>query len=192
MNIVILGLEARQDRWQRCLEILEREGIKKVTHYTTVRDFTDTWGRATRDFLQLLRIKRGEELLFFEDDFELTEGWRDVFDKARSELPQDYDMLYLGINLTKKPKKESETLYRVRGGWCLHGVLMSPKFIDFVLREFDPAWRQVFDEWCRVVAEKRKFYMTYPMICYQRESFSDYVGKNVFYDIFNNKYYKEL
>jgi hypothetical protein len=191
-EIVIVGLAERTDRWQRCIEILKENKINKVTHYQTQKDPVDVYRHATIDFLDLLKIKRGNDLVFFEDDFELKEGWEEVLKKAWEDLPKDFDMLYLGANLTKTPKRITSNLVRVRGAWCLHGVVMSAKFIEYFLKTFDINRRIVIDEWCRTIAEERKFYMTYPMICFQRKSYSDFVKKEVWYDIFNNKYYKEL
>jgi hypothetical protein len=191
-NVVVIGLAAREDRWKRCLQIFEENNITKVTHYTTVQDFKDTHYHATKDFLNLLRIKKSDYLVFFEDDFELTEGWQDVFEKAWKDVPKDFDLLYLGANLTKTPQRITENLVKIRGAWCLHGVIFSRKFIDYIFKAYEIDRRVVFDEWCRTIACDRKFYMVYPMICYQRKDFSDYVGRYVDYDLFNNKYYKTL
>ena len=188
-DIVVFGLEDRVDRWQRCREILEGK-VKKVTHYTThIQE--DRWKGTTKDFLNLLRLK-DKTFLFFEDDFELTDGWEDVLKKAWVDLPEDFDILYLGVNLTKTPKKVTENLYQVRGAWCFHAVVLSQKFIRYALKAYDVNRRQVFDEWCRNQADQRKFYMTYPMISYQRKSYSDYVRRVVYYDIFQNKYYAHI
>jgi hypothetical protein len=191
-EIVVLGLKSREDRWQRCIEIFKENKITKVTHYTTVQDFEDTYQHAKKDFINLLRLKKGQTIVFFEDDFELVKDWELVLRKALEDLPESFDMLYLGANLTKTPERKTANLLRIRGAWCLHGVVMSAKFIDYVLESFDVNGKTVFDEWCRQIAESRRFYMTYPMICYQRKSFSDYVGQYVDYDLFNNKYYKEV
>lgn len=189
-NIVIFGLGAREDRWKRCQEILKENGITEVTRFTTEIDHEDTYRNCSKDFLRLLRLKGSKDLMFFEDDFELVEGWRDVFDKAYKDLPKDWDMLYLGANLTKTPDRITENLLRVRGAWMFHAVLLRKKFIDYILQNYDYNQIWVFDEWCRVMAPKLKFYMTYPMISYQRKGYSDFVRQYVDYDIFNNKYYK--
>ncbi len=191
-EIVVFGLENRLDRWLRCVEILQRNGITKVTHYTTIKDENDVYKHAVNDFLQMLRVKRGTNLVFFEDDFELTDGWRDVLSKAWTDLPKDYDMLYLGCNLTAHPAKVTENLYRINGAWCMHGVVISSKFIDYILRAYEYPRLSIIDDWCRTLANEKKFYMTYPMISYQRKSYSDFVEKEMFYDIFENKYYKRI
>ncbi len=107
-------------------------------------------------------------------------------------LPNNYDMLYLGCNLTAHPAKVTENLYRINGAWCMHGVVISSKFIDYILRVYEYPRLSIIDDWCRTLANEKKFYMTYPMLSYQRKSYSDFVEKEMFYDIFENKYYKRI
>jgi hypothetical protein len=128
--------------------------------------------------------------VFFEDDFELVEGWEEVFNKAWKDLYEDFDMLYMGANLTSEPQRITDNLLRVRGAWCLHAIVMSRKFMDYVLKTYNPDSMNVFDDWCREQAINRKFFMTYPMIAYQRETYSDFVKQVVYYDIFKNKFYR--
>ncbi len=190
-NIVVFGLESRVDRWERCKEVLTTNGIKRVTRYATQKG-KDIYKQTTSDFLDLLRLKRGNNLVFFEDDFELVDGWEKILRQSWSELPGNWDMLYLGCNLTKTPQRITGNIYRVRGAWCLHAVILNNKFIDYILCNYDINRRIVLDEWMRYEAQRKFFYMTYPMISYQRESYSDYLDKIVNYNIFKNKYYEGI
>jgi hypothetical protein len=187
-EIVIMGLDSREDRWRRCEEIIEANGIDRVTRYVTeMRE--PKWEHASRDFLDLLRLKRFNDLVFFEDDFELVNGWREVVERAYADLPEKWDMMYLGCNLRRAPLKVTANLYRVRGAWMLHAVIMSQRFIEYILKHYNAKIYPAFDEWCRQIAPEREFFMTYPMVAYQREGFSDYMGQYTKYDIFNNQYY---
>lgn len=189
-DIVVFGLEEREDRWQRCRKVLHENGITKITRFANQRG-ENKYKTATDDFIRVLRWSQNN-IVFFEDDFELTEGWEEVLKAAWSDLPDKWDLLYLGANLTKSAKKVTNNLVRLRGAWCFHAVIMNRSFVRWVLRNYDVNQRIVFDEWLRIIAEGRDFYMTYPMISYQRESFSDFVGKVVNYNIFTNKYYLRL
>lgn len=191
-NIAVIGLKARSERWERCREILEGNGIRKVTRIMTVQDYRDPYRGYMRDFLKMLRAFRGAPLMFFEDDFELVEGWQEVFQKAVEDLPRDYDMLYLGCNLTEKAVRYTDNLARVHGAWLMHATLLSEAFIDDIIVHYPPANIRIIDEWYRKIAKTRKFYMTLPMISYQRADFSDFVNQYVYYDIFSNKHYANL
>lgn len=190
-NIVVIGLDARRDRWKRCEQIFRQNAISPVTHYRTEADYNDLHRHYMKDFLQMLRVRgRGEYLVFFEDDFELVDGWEAVLREAWAELPPDFDMLYLGANLTRMPHYYSEHLMKVQGAWLMHAVIMSRQWIDYVLRHYDLNAIWIIDEWYRRIAPTRKFYMTYPMISYQRAGYSDATGKYEDYKIYENQYYE--
>lgn len=191
MNYCVIGLKAREDRWARCKEILQKEGVEKVTHYVTVQNYEDPYKGYMTDFLNMLKHFRGEPLMFFEDDFELIPGWRDVFDKAVKELPKSYDLLYLGANLQENVTRAGEYIVRVNGAWLMHATLISPKFIEDILIHYPPSNIRIIDEWYRKIAKTREFFMTMPMISYQRKDYSDFVRQYVYYDIFCNKWYKK-
>lgn len=188
-NICVIGLKARKDRWERCREILQGR-VERVTHYTTVQNFQDSYKGYMSDWLKMLKMFQGEPLMFFEDDFEFTDEFDEVFPKAVAELPQSYDLLYLGANLQAPVERYSNHLARVNGAWLMHATLLSAKFIDFILEAYPHSKIRIADEWYRRIAPHREFYMTMPMISYQRKDYSDFVGRYVYYDIFSNKHYK--
>ena len=191
-NIVVIGLESRTDRWDRCKQIFERYNISPVSHYATVMDPNDKHRHYMKDFLQMLRVKGGaNHLCFFEDDFELTDNWEEILEKAWKDLPDDWDMLYLGANLTISPRKVTDNLMRVRGAYLMHATILNNKFIRYILSHYNPIAVPIIDEWYRVIAQERKFYMTYPMISYQRDNYSDFLAQYIYYDIFNNQLYKD-
>lgn len=188
-NVCVIGLKARKDRWARCKEVLQGK-VERVTHYTTVQDFQDSYKGYMTDWLKMLKMFRGGPLMFFEDDFEFTDDFDEVFDKAVAELPQSYDMLYLGANLQAPVTRYSDHLVRVNGAWLMHATLLSAKFIDYIIDNYPHSNIRIADEWYRRIAPQREFYMTVPMISYQRKDYSDFVGRYVYYDIFSNKFYK--
>lgn len=191
-RVVVIGLREREDRWKRCVEIFTQHGVSPVIHYETEKDYNDLHRHYMKDFKQMLRTVKGANVVFFEDDFELVDGWQEVLDRAYRDLPQWWDMLYLGCNLTVDVKKETDNLVRVMGGWLMHATILSPRFVDFILKEYDHNRIWIIDEWYRQMAPMRKFYMTYPMISYQRKDYSDFIGGYADYPIFENKYYKRI
>ena len=191
-DIVVIGLKARKDRWNRCQEIFEQNGIERVTYFRTEKDEKNTHRNYMNDFKHMLEIKKwnNENLVFFEDDFEFVDGWQEGLKKAWNELPKDFDILYLGCNPTRALVKQSDNLVRVKGAWLMHATILSRKFIEFILKEYDYYQVAIIDEWYRRIACDRKFYMTWPMISYQRVDYSDFLGTETDYNIFNNKFVK--
>ena len=191
MKTIIFGLEDSTDRWERCQEILKSEGIE-ASHHTVKINKNDMHRQSTKDFLCLLKQNRSEDLLFFEDDFELTDNWKEVLSKAWNDLPLNWDMLFLGANLTTAPQRITENLIRLKGSWMMHAVIISKKFIEYLVKNYDVNRHWVFDEWVRKTALNHRFYMTYPMISYQRKCYSDFAKKETDYKIFENPYYKKI
>lgn len=191
-NVVIIGLEERQDRWKRCKEICEQNNISPVTHYGTVCDHNDKHRHYMKDFKQMLRTKGQRDIVFFEDDFELVDGWQDILLNAYKDLPLGWDMLYLGCNLTCDVKPVTRNLVKVQGAWLMHATILSQRFIKHILDHYDYNRIWIIDEWYRQEAPRRNFYMTYPMISYQRADYSDFVNGYTDYQIFENKYYKRI
>lgn len=189
-NICVIGLKARADRWERCKQVLENAGVRKVTHWTTVQNYEDKYKGYMTDFIKMLKHFRGKPLMFFEDDFELTEDWEDVLEKSLEELPKSYDILYLGANLYSPVTRAGGHLVKVWGAWLMHATLLSPKFIEYIIEKYPVSNIRIIDEWYRKIAPLREFYMTMPMISYQRKDYSDFVGQYVYYDIFSNQHYK--
>lgn len=192
-KIVVLGLEARADRWARCEEIFRHFGIRHYVYHKTEEDITDLWGKASRDFLAMVRLHfNGEFTVFLEDDFELAENYDTVLEKAWEDLPSDFDLLYMGANLTAPADRVSDNLVKLNGAWTVHGVIFSKKFSDYVIDNYSYERCGVFDEWLRKIAPDKNFYMTYPMVAWQRASYSNFTKSNVAYELFQNPYYKEL
>jgi len=186
-EIIVLSLERRADRRRRCDEILRGYDYR---YYLTRENHSDLWGNASRDYLKMLSTIEDDYAIVFEDDFELKQDG--TFEKAWDQLPDNFDLLYLGANLTTAPQRYSQNLLKLNGAWTVHALVYSRKFINFALNNYDYATCGVYDEWLRNMARQRDFYMTYPMIAWQRPDYSDFVRSDVNYDLFNNQYYTEL
>lgn len=185
-TIKILSLREREDRRARCVEIMQGYDYE---FFLTERDPDNLYERASSDFVELLKQSEGTALIF-EDDFELSDNWDEVLNKAWEYLPSDYDLLYLGANLTAKPKRITSNLVKLNGAWCVHAVVYSPRFKDYIINNYNYNDCGVFDDWLRRFGGK--FYMTYPMVSWQRESHSDFQNTEVNYNLFTNQHYLKL
>lgn len=126
----------------------------------------------------------GEQTLILEDDvmFRSMSHLRE----ALSELPWDWDMLYLGANINgTKLEKYSKYLFKVRNSFTTHAVGYSKKMAEWIVENFpfrddkyEPDYDRkkllVYDQWLAAsVQEKFKCFLVAPMVAYQRPSFSD-------------------
>jgi GR25 family glycosyltransferase involved in LPS biosynthesis len=118
-----------------------------------------------------------EYCLVFEDDVELCENFEVKLNEIIEELPKDWDMTYLGgWNLgVKKPYSTkldiAETIYTT------HSYLIRRKFIPKLLEEIDTNECKKVDVVFSGILGQNKCFITSPILCYQREGFSDIQNK---------------
>jgi hypothetical protein len=115
-------------------------------------------------------------LLHLEDDV----MFRDLthLSQAINELPDDWDVLYLGANLIcwnngePNPERYSDHLFRVRAAWTTHAVAYNKKCVRRIL-EGQPSFdAQMFDNWLSTRLPELNAYCVAPMVAYQRPRFS--------------------
>jgi hypothetical protein len=111
-------------------------------------------------------------LLHLEDDV----VFRDLghLNQAISELPPDWDVLYLGANLIcwnngePNPERHSEHLFRVRAAWTTHAVAYNKRCVRRIL-EGQPSFDALmFDNWLSSLLPQLNAYCVAPMVAYQR------------------------
>ena len=116
------------------------------------------------------------ELLVCEDDVTFLEQGRELFNNAYSQLPEDWDMLYLGYNIHEPAERFSDNLFRVTNGvHCNHAILYSQKAREYILSTYN-VWEsdyQAYDHWLYLVGQSQmNCFVCSPMIAYQRPGYS--------------------
>ena len=110
-----------------------------------------------------------EPLLLFEDDVMIKDS--NHFENAISQLPEDWDLCYLGANLVAPIERYSDNLFKTFGAWTTHAVMYrNPKEIG--LRYEDTTI--MFDDWLKEhLHPNGKSFIISPMIAWQRPHKSD-------------------
>jgi len=116
------------------------------------------------------------ELLVCEDDVCFLNQSREIFNAAYEQLPEDWDMLYLGGRIHEPAERFSDNLFRVRiGVHCNHAILYSEKARGMILSLYS-VWEnehKSFDHWLYLVGQgMMECYMCSPVIAYQRPGYS--------------------
>lgn len=118
-------------------------------------------------------------LFVFEDDVEFINNYKDM-DKVLAELPEDWDIIYLGGNLRSLIQKVTPNLWRANNLWTTHAVGYSEKMIKWLRQNYTGV--SIYDEWLRVhVQPVKKCYITNPMMATQRSGFSNILRRDVNY-----------
>lgn len=167
-KIHCINLDSRQDRWKRIQSVFNEYEIENVERFTGVVYSAEGVSKADAgrigcalSFYRVLKDAQNLELdkiLIFEDDCEFFYSKEDNSKFLKSyleELPEDWDMFYLGCNLItdyypRPLAKFSNSLFQVLSAYALHSVAFSKKGINKLLSLFeneDDYKNQIFNKW---------------------------------------------
>ncbi len=115
-------------------------------------------------------------LLIFEDDAAFRDHWREVLQRAVSELPAGWLQLYLSGSPFRPTVRVSEHLLRSNGLWLTTAILYSKAGIREALASARRA-RCEIDHWLGIDLHPRGHsYLVDPAVTYQVSGFSDCRG----------------
>jgi hypothetical protein len=136
------------------------------------QSFSGSVRQILRDFL----ASDSQTLLLLEEDA----IFRDLshLEQAISELPAEWDILYLGANLIcwnngeQWPERVSEHLFRVYAAWTTHCVAFNRKVVTYLLEHQPGLSAQMFDNYLGEQLPHLNAYCIAPMAAYQRPRIS--------------------
>lgn len=136
--------------------------------------------------LAIMGAYKDRMLLNFEEDVRI--GDMAHFQQALSELPDDWELCYLGANITDRVEAYSPHLVRCYGCWTSHGVLYN--ITREIAENYDTA--VMFDDWLKVNVHPRgNTYIIRPFIAYQMPHYTRLWSMNADYSelfrVSNNK-----
>lgn len=129
------------------------------------------------------------ELILFEDDVLLKDTSH--FKDAIAQLPDDWELCYLGGNIVAPIERYSSHLFKTFGAWTTHAVMYRhPKTIGQAYTDINI----MFDDWLKEhIHPKGNTYIISPMIAWQKVHRSELWGHIADYtQIFNDSANKLL
>ena len=170
MNTYCINLKTRRNKWAK----VQKEAAKLNIELIRFEAIFKTYGHHGC-FLShtalLNQVKDEGVFMIIEDDIKVLEPL-ETLNKAIEQLPDDWDMLYLGANPSKKLKRYSDNLLRLSGALMTHAVIYNNQngVVDYILENA----HGIIDIYLRdEVHDKFNCYITYPMICSQADGYSD-------------------
>jgi hypothetical protein len=168
---ICLNHPSASERWGLCLKEFERVGLKGVVRFQSLPDIGphQSFNRSLHAVLSYFQRSPYERLLFLEDDVTFVRP--DVLDAAVEQLPDDWDILYLGANILHpdpKPVYYSPNLVRVSSAWTTHAIAFSKKSVSFLLKHQPGFSEAMFDNWLSANLSRFNSYLVSPMAAYQR------------------------
>lgn len=163
--------------WAIAQQEFARVGLE-VEKYQAVKEIGphQSFSHSERNILLEFLHSDADTLLHLEDDV----TFRDLghLEQALSELPEDWDIVYLGANLVlwnngePWPERYSEHLFRVKCAWTTHAIAYNKKCVRRILEgqpSFDTA---MWDNYLSTRLPELNAFCVAPMVAYQRPRFS--------------------
>lgn len=175
-EIYVINLPQRLDRRQEMNEELGRHGIPFTIFEAThddygIRGLIETMKRLFRHALG----KRQSNILVLEDDAKfLVPNPVAFLAEVLPQLPKDYQLFYLGLNLLARPIRMSENILKVVDAYSTHAIAYSAEGMRICMERLDEVPLTAYDIFVREqVLGRMASYCTFPMMATQRESYSD-------------------
>lgn len=176
-NPLVINLDRRTDR----MEQFDKQAKELGISYERLRavEASDTRFGCKLSHMVALSKYDSEIIFVFEDDSVFVDNFQELFDQAMANLPDDWDMLYLGAHLLQK---EPYNDYWVRSLECssTHAYAVRKSVKDKLIKQAmsmdghtDVAYATLHKE--------IKAYAARPTLVYQGASYSDLQGCEVDY-----------
>jgi hypothetical protein len=166
-------LTANPGEWLKACAEFQRVGLT-VEKYEAVKEIGphQSFNHSERNILLEFLFSEDNRLLHLEDDV----AFRDLghLPQALSELPANWDILYLGANLVcwnngePVPERFSEHLWRVRAAWTTHAIAYHKSCVRRILERQPEFSAQMFDNALSELLPELNAFVVAPMVAWQR------------------------
>ena len=168
MKTFVINLNRRPERWVVTKEHLYLQGFI-ATRFPAI----DNGWQGCRDSHLAILEKCKKEVFFFvfEDDV-LFINDRSYLNECVSQLPNDWDCLFLGASPQDPQERYSDNLFRLKNAKTTHAILWHTReggAVDYILSHKEDIGK-IDDYFCREIFPKFNCFLTYPLLCTQRET----------------------
>jgi GR25 family glycosyltransferase involved in LPS biosynthesis len=133
-------------------------------------------------------MKKGHDnILIMDDDCVLEDNLWEILDKAWTDLPEEWHMLYLGANHGKseetiptEAQRLGDYLYRLKGSVGSHAIIINKIAFDTILNYLSAPYGPL-DTFYSMYHKFFPCYITYPGLASQLAGTSDIINKKVDY-----------
>lgn len=179
--IYCLNQSSRPDRWEQAQDEFNRVGIDPIRFYSVLNK--EPWKSfcISQKLLIETIIQKGHNITLCLEDDVIFKNY-DKLQEYTNDLPNDWDILYLGANITDpNPVQAGKNILKIRSAWTTHAICYNRKVLDSI-NKYNPDVHGMYDDWLsREVLPNVNAYCVKPMIAWQRPGYSDLWGKEVDY-----------
>lgn len=123
--------------------------------------------------------------MVFEDDAEFDNDFLSLFDTCISQLPDDWDMVYLGGSIIVQPTMVTKNIGRCRRTYTSHAVAFRETIYDDLIQGWGAKDERI-DLVLWSLQKDKNCYMTLPKMVYQADGYSDIMEMEVEYKHLRN------
>lgn len=187
---ICINLKHRTDRWEAAQQQFAKFGIE-AERFDAISHENPMTG-IHMSYQTIFRANKGKQLLILEDDVEFLRPLSGLQD-AYNDLPEGWDMLYLGGNAERRQHRFSNWLYRANGMLSTHAILYRPKMVDWLAENMFEAHADIDRSNTLDVYFKNEIqpafdcYIVYPQVASQAFGYSDICKMNINYKWFNKQ-----
>jgi len=190
MKAYCINLDSRPDKWEWISEESKKLDLELVRFSGFKRNKGHEGCRLSHLTL-LAELKDQGEFMIIEDDMEIcVDNPIELMNEAYSQLPEDWDMFYLGATLNQKLEQYSKNLYRLKAAWATQAIIYNNQngVVDYIIENHNQPKFSVFLS--NDVQNNFNCYITYPMIATQHAGMSDILRHYVDYKVITDRYKK--
>ena len=167
-------LSVQDDEWALAQREFERVGLSDVERFQAVKEIGphQSFSHSERNILLDFYHSGASTLLHLEDDV----VFRDLshLNAALAQLPNDWDIVYLGANLVQwnngepRPERYGPHLFRLKSAWTTHAIGYNRKCVFEILAKQPEFSVRMFDNYLSDRLAEFNAYIVAPMCAYQR------------------------
>ena len=145
-KVYCLNLDRRSDRWQSSVEEFNKHNLQveriSAVDWKDLKEYEDYDVKYKANIANLKSVisvfKEAQRLnlksfLFLEDDVEFLSEVDTVFESYAKEVPEDWQMLYLGGNHTNGTSRVNGVVLKCNQSYALHAVGFKQECYELVL-----------------------------------------------------------
>jgi GR25 family glycosyltransferase involved in LPS biosynthesis len=194
-RIYIINLDKRTDRWERCKKKLEEYGLFDIAVRISAIENPDNPGYGNHlshaKALRMAKEYNNSNCLILEDDIEILENLWIYLEPTLLEIPEDWDLFYLGINMDNfNAFQISSHVAKINGGFATHAYMVNEKVYDNLIYLNENCINEPND-----VKMSREFilyhncYVSIPLLIGQENGYSDIMKQYMNYNnMFQNRF----
>lgn len=182
MKIYVINMDRRPDRWLSFNENNRDKIPFEFERFSAIEDKPGDLG-CGKSHLEIMRNQTEFPFAILEDDCIMIEDWS-LVEEAISQLPNCWDALWLGANLSKPIRRWSKNAFILQKAYCTHAIIYNNrKILDFVLNNYIPVVVPQKRTWIidvfyyTYVFDRFNCFITYPLCATQTDDYSDIAQK---------------